>query len=140
MPFKISLEFMMLAYKGGRFMDAQRAYQLGIVNEVVPEAELLATAERWAEMLKTIPQLYIKAIKYGHYKAMHMEYLQREMDYAHFIWPQQISEERKEAASLHAREARAGLSKAKKKRCRPGHARSCVSPECIARCAMRSGH
>ena len=26
MPFKISLEFMMLAYKGGRFMDAQRAY------------------------------------------------------------------------------------------------------------------
>ena len=33
-------------YKGGRFMDAQRAYQLGIVNEVVPEAELLEAAER----------------------------------------------------------------------------------------------
>jgi enoyl-CoA hydratase len=99
MPFKISLEFMMLAYKGGRFMDAQRAYQFGIVNEVVPEAELLAAAERWAEMLKSIPQLYIKAIKYGHYKAMHMDYLQREMDYVNFIWPQQISEERKEAAA-----------------------------------------
>jgi enoyl-CoA hydratase len=89
MPFKISLEF----------MDAQRAYQFGIVNEVVPEAELLAAAERWAEMLKSIPQLYIKAIKYGHYKAMHMDYLQREMDYVNFIWPQQISEERKEAAA-----------------------------------------
>jgi enoyl-CoA hydratase len=99
MPFKISLEFMMLAYKGGRFMDAQRAYQLGIVNEVVAEAELLEAAERWAEMLKTIPQLYIKSIKYGHYQAMQMEYLQREMDFAHFIWPQQTSEERKEAAA-----------------------------------------
>jgi hypothetical protein len=30
---------------------------------------------------------------------MQMEYLQREMDFAHFIWPQQISEERKEAAT-----------------------------------------
>jgi enoyl-CoA hydratase/carnithine racemase len=99
MPFKVSLEFMMLAYKGGRFMDAQRAYQLGIVNEVVPDDDLLAAAERWAEMLKTIPQLYIKAIKYGHYKAAHMEYLQREMDYVNYIWPQQTSEERKEAAA-----------------------------------------
>lgn len=99
MPFKISLEFMMLAYKGGRFMDAQRAYQLGVVNEVVPEDQLLATAERWAEMLKTIPQLYIKAIKYGHYKAAHMEYLQREMDYVNYIWPQQTSAERAEAAA-----------------------------------------
>ena len=101
---------MILAYKGGRFMDAQRAYQLGIVNEVVPEGELLEAAERWAEMLKTIPQLYIKAIKYGHYKAAHMDYLQREMDYVNFIWPQQGSDERNveghdEPASL----VRAGL-------------------------------
>ena len=63
------------------------------------DAELLEAAERWAEMLKTIPQLYIRSIKYGHYQAMQMEYLQREMDFAHFIWPQQISEERKEAAA-----------------------------------------
>jgi enoyl-CoA hydratase/carnithine racemase len=99
MPFKISLEFMMLAYKGGRFMDAARAYQLGLVNEVAPEKQLLEVAERWAEMLKTIPQLYIRSIKYGHYRAAHMEYLQREMDYVNFIWPQQMSEERKEAAA-----------------------------------------
>ncbi|MDY7102091.1 MAG: enoyl-CoA hydratase/isomerase family protein [Actinomycetota bacterium] len=99
MPFKISLEFMMLAYKGGRFMDADRAYQLGLVNEVVPEDELDAAAIRWAEMLKTIPQLYIKAIKYGHYKAARMEYLEREMDHVNYIWPQQISGERREAAA-----------------------------------------
>jgi hypothetical protein len=30
---------------------------------------------------------------------MQMEYLQREMDFARFIWPQQTSEERKEAAA-----------------------------------------
>ena len=97
-------------------MDAQRAYQLGIFNEVVPEAELLAAAERWAEMIKTIPQLYIKAIKYGHYKAMHMEYLQREMEYAHFIWPQQMSEERKEAAASMREKREPDYRKAKKAR------------------------
>jgi len=98
MPFKISLEFMMLAYKGGRFMDAERAYQLGVVNEVVPEAELTEAAVRWANMLKTIPLGYIRSIKYGHYKAMRLGYLQNEMDYAHYIWPQIQSEERREAA------------------------------------------
>lgn len=98
MPFKVSLEFMMLAYKGGRFMDAERAYQLGLVNEVVPEAELMEAAERWAGMLKTIPLGYIRSVKYGHYKAARMEYLEREMDYVHYIWPQQTSDERREAA------------------------------------------
>ena len=28
-----------------------------------------------------------------------MEYLQREMDYVNYIWPQQMSDERKEAAA-----------------------------------------
>lgn len=116
MPFKVSLEFMMLAYKGGRFMDAQRAYQLGVVNEVVPEGELLEAAERWADMLKSIPQLYIKAIKYGHYKAARMEYLQREMDYVHYIWPQQTSEERKEAAASQREKREPDFKKLKKKK------------------------
>ena len=97
MPFKISLEFLLLAWKGGEFMGAERAYQLGLVNKVVPEKDLMAEAVRWAEMLKRVPPMYIKAIKYGHYKAARMGFLQNEMDYVNYIWPQEISEDKRES-------------------------------------------
>ena len=44
-----------LILTGGR-MDAQEAYSLGLVNEVVPAAELMQAAERWAgEILACSP-------------------------------------------------------------------------------------
>ena len=70
MPFKIYLEFMLLAWKGGRMMDAERAYHLGVVNKVVPEDQLLAEARRWAELLMEIPPLYIRSVKHGLYRGI----------------------------------------------------------------------
>jgi enoyl-CoA hydratase/carnithine racemase len=96
MPFKISLEFMMLAWNGAQIMDAQRAYEVGMVNKVVPDSELMDEAIRWAELLKKIPPLYIKSVKYGHYRNANMKMLQDERDYIDYVWPQVISEDRKE--------------------------------------------
>jgi enoyl-CoA hydratase/carnithine racemase len=106
MPFKISLEFMLLAWNGGQIMSAQRAYEVGLVNKVVPDAELMTEATRWAEMLKKIPPLYIKAVKYGHYRGNILPSLSQEMEYINFIHPQAVSEDRKEglAAFLERRE------------------------------------
>ena len=98
MPFKASLEFMLLAWKGGEFQTAQRAYELGLINKVVPESELQAEALRYCELLKRIPPLYTKAIKRGHYKAIKPEFLAREMEFLEFIYPQEISEDKDEAA------------------------------------------
>jgi crotonobetainyl-CoA hydratase len=40
----------------GRQITAQEAYRMGLVNEVVPAAELMAAAERWAnEILEGSP-------------------------------------------------------------------------------------
>jgi len=95
-PFKASLEFLLLAWNGGEMVDAHRAHALGMVNRVVPEPKLMDEAIRWAEMLKKIPPLYIKSVKYGHYKAAIAQSATDEHDYLNFVWPQQSSEDRSE--------------------------------------------
>lgn len=47
----------------GRSMSAQRAYELGLVNEVVPADALLATAEQWAADIVACAPLAIASIR-----------------------------------------------------------------------------
>ena len=89
MPFKASLEFALLAWKNGRLINSERAHQLGLVNAVVPDDQLDAEALRWAALLKEIPPLYIKAIKYGHYKSIDTTRAQQDRDYLDFVLPQE---------------------------------------------------
>lgn len=102
LPFKVSLEFFLLAWKGAQMMNAERAYQLGFVNKVVPEAELLDEAIRWAEQLKRIPPLYIASVKHGHYRAAQSRIRGHELDYLDYIWPQLKSADREEAIRAFA--------------------------------------
>ena len=97
MPFKVSLEFHLLRWKGAGFLSAERAYQLGLVNAVTSTDDLLDEAVRWAEHLREVPPLYTKSIKYGHYRDMQLRYLQNEHDYVDYIWPQVVSQDRIEA-------------------------------------------
>lgn len=54
----------------GRQMSAAEGYRLGVVNEVVPLADLMATAERWAnDILKCAP-LSVRASKEAAMKAL----------------------------------------------------------------------
>jgi enoyl-CoA hydratase len=97
MPFKIALEFMLLSWKGGRLMSAQRAYEVGLVNKVVPDSELMDEAVRWAEMLKGVPSLYIKSVKYGYYTRTERASRKTEREYVDFILPQELSQDKQEA-------------------------------------------
>jgi enoyl-CoA hydratase/carnithine racemase len=97
MPFKIALEFMLLSWKGGRMMSAQRAYEVGLVNRVVPVADLMAEAIRWAEMLKGVPPLYIKSVKYGYYTGTERASRKTEREYVDFVYPQEESTDKEEA-------------------------------------------
>ncbi len=47
----------------GREVTADEAFRLGLVNKVVPEKELLSTAERYAEMIKEKSQIAIRSAK-----------------------------------------------------------------------------
>lgn len=94
MTFKQSMEFYLL----GTWFDAQKALEVGLVNKVVPKAELMDTAKGWAERLNKLAPLSLRIIKYGLYKIMDSPVAQADRDYKKFVQPQFDSEDFKEAA------------------------------------------
>jgi enoyl-CoA hydratase/carnithine racemase len=58
-PLKIAMGLMLT----GRHITAAEAARLGLVNEVVPSAELLAAAERWAREICECSPLAVQATK-----------------------------------------------------------------------------
>ena len=87
-------------------MDAKRAYDLGVVNRVVPETELMDEAVKWAKLLMKIPPLYIKSVKYGLYTQIERKLVSDEREYIDYILPQETSQDRLEAVAAF-REKRA---------------------------------
>ncbi|MBI2831190.1 MAG: enoyl-CoA hydratase/isomerase family protein [Chloroflexi bacterium] len=47
----------------GKPVDAQEAFRIGLVNKVVPQAELMATAKEWAKIICQKGPLAVKAAK-----------------------------------------------------------------------------
>jgi len=47
----------------GKLIDAQEAYRIGLVNKVVPQGEVLATAKEWAETICQTGPLAVRAVK-----------------------------------------------------------------------------
>jgi enoyl-CoA hydratase/carnithine racemase len=58
-PHKIAMGYILT----GRHMTAQEAHRLGVVNEVVPRAELMPTALKWANEILECAPLSIRASK-----------------------------------------------------------------------------
>jgi crotonobetainyl-CoA hydratase len=47
----------------GRFIDAQEAHRIGLVNEVVPREDLLSAARRWTDEILACAPLAVQAAK-----------------------------------------------------------------------------
>jgi crotonobetainyl-CoA hydratase len=59
LPPKIALGLLLT----GRFLDAQEAHRLGLVNEVAPPGQALAVARRWAAEILEASPLAVQATK-----------------------------------------------------------------------------
>lgn len=68
-PLKIAMGMMLSA----RPITAQEAYRIGLVNEVVPLKDLMATAERWANDILLCAPLAIQATKEATLKGLDMK-------------------------------------------------------------------
>ena len=58
-PLKVAMGMMLT----GRHLPATEAARIGLVNEVVPQAQLMATAERWANEILECSPLSVQASK-----------------------------------------------------------------------------
>jgi enoyl-CoA hydratase/carnithine racemase len=47
----------------GKLIDAQEAYRIGLVNQVVPQAEVMTTAKEWAQAICKAAPLAVRAAK-----------------------------------------------------------------------------
>ncbi|MFT3976430.1 MAG: enoyl-CoA hydratase/isomerase family protein [Sphingomonas bacterium] len=96
MPLKTMVEFMLLGWKGGRLMTAERAHQIGMINQVVSREGLMDAALEYARLLRQIPPLYTRSVKAGLYRAMTTSNAAAENDFVEFVLPQVSSEDLRE--------------------------------------------
>ncbi len=59
LPYKIAMEFMLT----GKHFDAQRAYEVGMVNKVVPKGEHIAGAMEYAEIFRDSSPMVLGMLK-----------------------------------------------------------------------------
>ena len=72
LPLQIPLKQAMGMLLTGRQITAQEAYGMGLVNEVVPAADLLATAERWANDVLECSPISVRLTKEAVLKGLNM--------------------------------------------------------------------
>lgn len=72
LPQQIPLKLAMGMLLTGRQVTAQEAHGMGLVNEVVPAADLMATAERWANNILECSPLSVRLTKEAVLKGLNM--------------------------------------------------------------------
>lgn len=68
LPLKIAMGYLLT----GRHIPAQRAYELGLVNEVVPLHELDGAVERWVDDILRCAPLSVRATKEAAMRGLHL--------------------------------------------------------------------
>tara|TARA_B000000441_G_C21526375_1_gene223458 strand:- start:78 stop:623 length:546 start_codon:yes stop_codon:yes gene_type:complete len=79
LPRQIGMKNAMGMMLTGRHVGAEEAKELGFVNEVVPQAELMDAARRWASEIEACSPMSIRATKEVAYKNLDESDLEKSM-------------------------------------------------------------
>lgn len=91
-PQGIAMEILL----SGQAIDCQRMYEVGFVNKIVPEAELMAEATRMAEVIAKNAPVTLKALKVLAYKGSYSAHREEQLVQNLLIKGQRESEDFKE--------------------------------------------
>jgi crotonobetainyl-CoA hydratase len=80
LPRQIGVKQAMGMILTGRQVPAKEGKELGFVNEVVPAAELIAAAKRWAKLIEECSPMSIRASKESVYKGLDEANLQKAIE------------------------------------------------------------
>jgi len=80
----------------GQHITAQKAYEMGFVNRVVPKAQLMSEAERWARMLAENAPLSVRGMKEVLYRCLTLPEEQAQAIARHILYRAAVSEDSKE--------------------------------------------
>lgn len=94
MPWAIAAELLLLAEK----VDAQRAYQLGLVNKVFPPDQVMAEAERAAARILALSPVAVQGMKEMMVRASRLDYTAVDQITGMVLTRTNNSEDRKEGA------------------------------------------
>ena len=84
LPRQIGMKNAMGMMLTGRHVGAEEAKQLGIVNEVVTQADLMDTARRWAKEIEACSPMSIRATKQVAYQSLDESDLEKSMQNADY--------------------------------------------------------
>ena len=79
LPRQIGMKNAMGMMLTGRHVGAEEAKELGIVNEVVSQSELMDTARRWAKDIEACSPMSIRATKQVAYQSLNESDLEKSM-------------------------------------------------------------
>jgi len=84
LPRQIGMKNAMGMMLTGRHVGAEEAKELGIVNEVVTQADLMDTARRWAKEIEACSPMSIRATKQVAYQSLDESDLEKSMQNANY--------------------------------------------------------
>jgi len=85
LPRRIPLGAALKMLLTGQRIDAQEAYRLGLIQEVVPLDKLMETAEKYAQMICENAPLSVRAVKMAVYQGLEMP-LEKALDFENLCW------------------------------------------------------
>jgi crotonobetainyl-CoA hydratase len=86
----------------GEHVTAQRAYEMGFVNKVVPKAGLMTEAQKWADILIENAPLSVRALKEVLYRGITLPSEEAYAIATHILHRVEVSEDIKEGPRAFA--------------------------------------